>query len=111
MSTTTHPSEPGGCWTARCTPNRCPPMWPPAAASIIELADSAASARHGRAGGQPRSRAAGRGRNAGRPVVEHGPIPGVYELDNAAADRAIDAGTTEAMNGANAIAAIKRRPR
>jgi hypothetical protein len=24
MSTTTHPSEPRGCWTARCTPNRCP---------------------------------------------------------------------------------------
>lgn len=56
-------------------------------------------------------RGARRGRNAGRPVVEQGPIPGVYELDNAAADRAIDAGTTEAMNGANAIAAIKRRPR
>jgi hypothetical protein len=35
----------------------------------------------------------------------------VYELDNAAADRAIDAGTTEATNGTIAIAAIKRRPR
>jgi hypothetical protein len=44
-----------------------------------------------------------------RQHIEHGPIPGVYELDNAAADRAIDAGTTEAMNAAIAIAAIKQR--
>jgi hypothetical protein len=28
MSTTTHPSEPPGCRTARCTPNRRPPTWP-----------------------------------------------------------------------------------
>jgi hypothetical protein len=44
-----------------------------------------------------------------RQHVEDGPIPGVYELDNAAAGRAIDAGTTEAMNAALASAAVKRR--
>jgi hypothetical protein len=44
--------------------------------------------------------------NAVRQHVEHGPIPGVYELDNAAADDAIAAGTTEAMNAA--IAALSQ---
>jgi hypothetical protein len=36
--------------------------------------------------------------NAVRQHIEHGPIPGVYELDNTAADRAIAAGTPQAMN-------------
>lgn len=45
-----------------------------------------------------------------RQHIEHGPIPGVYELDNAAADQAIAAGTDEAMNAAIALAAIKRHP-
>jgi hypothetical protein len=35
--------------------------------------------------------------NAVRQHIEHGPIAGVYELDNTAADRAIQAGTPEAM--------------
>ncbi|WP_293003779.1 hypothetical protein [Mycobacterium sp.] len=42
--------------------------------------------------------------NAVRQHIEQGPIPGVYELDNAAADDAIAAGTTAAMNAA--IAAL-----
>jgi hypothetical protein len=37
--------------------------------------------------------------------------PPVKGRSDVGADRAIDAGTTEAMNGAIAIAAIKRRPR
>lgn len=45
--------------------------------------------------------------NAVRQHIEHGPIPGVYELDNTAADRALAAGTPEAMN--TEIAALQRR--
>jgi hypothetical protein len=46
--------------------------------------------------------------NAVRLHVEHGPVDGVYELDNTAADRAIQAGTPAALDAE--IAAIKHRP-
>lgn len=45
--------------------------------------------------------------SAVRQHIDHGPIPGVYELDNAAADRAIQAGTAEAMNAE--LAGIEHR--
>lgn len=46
--------------------------------------------------------------NAVRQHIDHGPIPGVVELDNAAADRAIRAGTPEAMNAELAAVDYRR---